>query len=49
MHHPQVLQSPIVNDCLKVNIHGHTERKIVQKLLLQFSVQENHNSLVSDT
>ena len=25
MHHPQVVQSPIVNDCLKVKIDGHTE------------------------
>ena len=25
MHHPQVTQSPIVNDCLKVKIDGHTE------------------------
>ena len=24
MHHPQVLQSPIFNDCLKANIDGHT-------------------------
>ena len=25
MNHPQFLKSPIVNDCLKVNIDGHTE------------------------
>ena len=24
IHHPQVMQSPIFNDCLKVNIDGHT-------------------------
>ena len=25
MHHPQVVQSPIFNYCLKLNIDGHTE------------------------
>ena len=25
MHHPQVVQLPIFNDCIKVNIDGHTE------------------------
>ena len=49
MHHPQVVQSPIVNDCLKVKIDGHTERKLVTKLLLQVSVRELHNNLVSTT
>ena len=29
MHHPQVLQSPIFNDFLKVNIDGHTRPQIV--------------------
>ena len=48
INHPQVVQSPIVNDCLKVNIYGHTILKIVPKLLLQVSVREFHNSLVSD-
>ena len=24
MRHPQVVKSPIFNDCLKVNIDGHT-------------------------
>ena len=48
MHHPQVVQSPIFNDCLKVNIYGHTEPKLVPKLLLQISVQELHNSLIND-
>ena len=49
MYHPQVVQSPIFNDCLKVNIDGHTEPKIVPKLLLQVSVRELHNSLGSDS
>ena len=47
MHHPQVLQSPIFNDCLKVNIDGHTRLQNFPKLLLQVSVQELHNNLVS--
>ena len=37
MHHSQVVQSPIVNDCMKVNIDGHTEPQLVPKLLLQLS------------
>ena len=47
MHHPQVVQSPIFNYCLKVNIYSHTEPQLVTKLLLQVSVQEIFNSLVS--
>ena len=47
-HHPQVLQSPIFNDGLKVNIDGHTRSQIVPKLLLQVSIWELHNRLVSD-
>ena len=49
MHHPQVVQSPIVNDCLKLNIDGHTEPQLVPKLLLQVSVRELHNNLVIST
>ena len=49
MHHPQVVQSPIVNDCLKLNIDGDTELQLVPKLLLQVSVRELHNIIVSDT
>ena len=48
MHHPKVVQSPIFNYCLKVNIDGHTRPQIVPKLLLQVSVRELRNSLVSD-
>ena len=48
MYHPQVVQSPIINDCLKVSIDSHTRPQIVPKLLLQVSVRELHNSLVSD-
>ena len=46
--HPQVVQSPISNDCLKVMLDDQTEPQIVIKLLLQVSVRELHNILVSD-
>ena len=46
--HPQVVQSPISNDCLKVIFDDQTEPQLVPKLLLQVSVRELHNSLVSD-
>ena len=49
MHHPQVMKYPIVNDCLKMKIYGHTEPKLVTKCLLQVSVREIHNNLVSAT
>ena len=49
MHHPQVLQSPIINNCLKMKIDGHTEPKPVPKLLLQVFFRELHNNLVSNT
>ena len=46
--HPQVFQSSISNDCLKVVLDDHTEPQLVPKLLLQMSVRELHNSLESD-
>ena len=46
MHHPQVVKSPIVNDCLKVKSDGHTVLQLLTKLLLQVSVVEIHNRLV---
>ena len=49
MHHPHVVLSPIVNDCLKVKIYGYTEPQIVPKHLLPVSVRELHNNLVSTT
>ena len=49
IHHPQVVRSPIFNDCMKVNIDGHTEPQLVPEFLLRVSVQELHNRLVSDT
>ena len=49
MHHPQVMQSPIVNDFLKVKIDGYTEPQLVPELLLQVSARELHKNLVSAT
>ena len=40
--HPQVVQSPISND-------DKTEPQLVPTFLLQVSIRELHNSLVSDT
>ena len=47
MHHPELLQSPIVNDFLTVKIDGHTELQLLPKLLLQFSVIDLHKNLFS--
>ena len=49
MHHPLVVQLTIFNDCLKVKIDGHNEPQLVPKLLLQVSVRDPHNNLVSAT
>ena len=49
MHHPQVVQSPIANNCLKVKVYGYTKPQVVPKLLFQVSVRELHNNLVSAT
>ena len=46
--HPQVVQSPISNDCTKVMFDDKTEPQLVPKLLLQVLIRELHNSLVSD-
>ena len=48
-HHPQVVQSPISNYCLEVMLDDQKELQLVPKFLLQVSVRELHNSLVSDT
>ena len=47
MHHPQVVQSPIFNDCLKTKIDSHTETQLVPELLLYVLVRELHNNLGS--
>ena len=46
--HPQVVQSSVSNYCLKVGVDDQTEPQLVPKLLLQVSVRELHNILVSD-
>ena len=48
MHHPQVVQSPIVNDFLKVKIDGQVEPQLVPKLLLQVFSRELNNNLLSN-
>ena len=49
MHHLQVVQSSIVNDCLKVIIDGHTEPQLDPKKLFQVSARKLHNNLFSAT
>ena len=48
-HNPQVVQSPISNNCLKVMFDYQKEPQLVPKLLLQVSVRELHKSFVSDS
>ena len=48
IYYPKVFQSPISNDCLKVLLYDQTEPQLVPKLLLQVSIRELHNILVSD-
>ena len=48
MRHPKVVQSPIINDCLKVNIYGHTRPPVVPQLLLTVFSRKFHNRLVID-
>ena len=47
MHNPQVVKSPIANDCMEVKIDGYTEQQLVPKFLLQVSVREPHKIFVS--
>ena len=49
MHHPTIVQSPIVNDFMKVEVDVYTELQLVLKLLFQFYVRELHNKLVRAT
>ena len=37
--HPQIVQSPISNDSLKVMLDDQTERQLIPKLLLEVSVR----------
>ena len=47
LQHPQVVVSPIANDCLKLSIDGQVQPQLKPKLLLQVSFREPHNSMVS--
>ena len=47
MHHPQVVQLPIFNDFLKVKMDSYPEPQLVPNFLLQVSIRELHNNLVS--
>ena len=38
LQHPEVVQSPIANDCAKFSIDGHSEPQLVSKFLLKVSV-----------
>ena len=49
IHNKKVVQSPTANDCLKVKIDGYTETQPVPKFLLQASVRELLNNIVSAT
>ena len=49
MHHPQVVQSPIANNYLKVKIDGHTKPQLFPKLLLHVFVREYHKNLDRNT
>ena len=43
------MKSPVVNDCLKLKIDGHTEPQLVPKLIFHVSIREHYKNLVSDT
>ena len=47
LHHPQVLQSQISNDCLKVSVGGQTEELFFTIFLLQVSLRELHKIMVN--
>ena len=47
IQHPQVVHSPIDNDCLKFSIGGHSEPQLVSKMLLQVYVREFKNIILS--
>ena len=46
--HPQVVQTRIYNDSLRVMFDDQKKSQLVPKLLLQVSVRELQNSLVTD-
>ena len=46
IHNPQVVRSPIDNDCLKLSMYGKVVPQLVTRLLLQVSVRVLNNSMV---
>ena len=46
LQNPQVVQSPIAKDCLKVFIYGHSEPQLVLNILLQVCFRELHHIIV---
>ena len=47
-YNPQVFQSNFSNDCLKVILYDQIEPQLVPEFLLQVSVREMNNILLSD-
>ena len=47
LQNPQILKSPISNDCLGVYMYGHSEQQLVTSLLFQVSVRDLNNIMVS--
>ena len=46
LQHPQVVQSPRANYCIKLSINIQAEPQLVPQLLLQVSVRDLHNIMV---
>ena len=46
LQHPQVVVSPIANNCIKLYIDVQVEPQLVPKFLLQLPIIELHNSMV---
>ena len=47
LHHPQVVQYTIKNDCIYAYIDINSKKQLIPKHLLQVSVLELHNIMVS--
>ena len=46
LKHPQVRDSPIAKDCLKIKVTGTDKKEVVHKKLFQISVRELYNDLI---
>ena len=47
IRHPQVVQSPIYNYCIKISIYGQAEPQLFPRFLLKLLFIELHNIMVS--